>query len=435
MNSQEKQKWEYAELEDKILSVALMDKVFFLALKENIYSTFFVDEINGKIFKILVKFFDKYNFLPTKEVLITLSKKVFKTIEDADKVIEKINTIYDTKILHNEKEFIENEIDNFIKRYKMKNAILKSVSLLEKNQYDEILKIIKDVVKFSSKVDTGYKLTENIQERYIKLTDVNNIIPTFLSSLNLYLDGGFHRGELNIVMAASGYGKSTFLINEAVYALKQNYNVLYITLELNEKQIGYRMDRCLWNKTAEEAKKDWKLLEDKYKVFKKSNAGELYIHASSAYAFTRGDIERLLDRLKTYEDFVPDIIIIDYLELMQTSTFNSRAKEYERQGIIAGELRNLGEEYNATILTATQTNRKVFDLDNDEEQVAEQQVIGESLNKIKIADTFFLILQTKKEAAEDTARLRIVKNRHGKIHIDIPMIVNFDKMKMEEKII
>ena len=321
-----------------------------------------------------------------------------------------------------------------MKHNKIREALFKSINLLNEQDFEPILENIRDAVKFSSKIDDCLEvLASGTGDRYTKFLDESQLIASPLNSLNSQMGGGYHRGELNIVMAGSGYGKSAFLVNVACQGLKKGHNVLYVTLELNRETIANRIDRCMWQMTELQTKNDWKGVREKWDEYEKEKGhGRFFIKHGVSNIFSVSDLARLLDQLKDIHDFVPDIICFDYLELARYNTKNTRLSEYERQGKLADEFRNLAQEINCVLVTATQANRKVHKLDVDE-SVNEQETVGESIGKVKVADTFGLLLQTKDERIEDVGRFRLMKNRHGIINSDVTMSINYAKMLMTEK--
>lgn len=442
--SSDKKIWAYHSIEDKILSVALTrDKVFFLTIKDHIRKEDFSNRDAAYIFSILRRFYDNHSFVPSQDIMLAGVRKIFATKNDPESLIKLeslIEKIYDPSyVTQAEAEWIINEIDTYIRHNKLKDAILKSVDLIKNGDYDTIQKSIVEAVRFSSKPETVSDIFEDIDKRYVRIIDPSNVASTQLNTLNIHTEGGFHRGEISIIAAASGYGKSAFLTNLAVWYLKHDFNVLYLTFELSKEHIQMRMDKALWGLGSEDIKRNWASIKEKYKLLRQNTKGNLFVVENPQYSFTKADLERLLENMKNYQDFVPDIILVDYLELMQTSAAFHGGKygirENERQKIITSDLRNIAVERNIVMITATQTNRNVFKIDKQDEQINEQEAIGESIDKARIADIFLMILQTKEEREKDEARLRIVKNRHGPINIDIKMVVDFDKMRFEEKII
>jgi hypothetical protein len=140
---------------------------------------------------------------------------------------------------------------------------------------------------------------------------------------------------------------------------------------------------------------------------------------------TVNQIRALLVQLKLHHDFVPDILIVDYLELLRPNRVIDA--EYQAQERIAQELRGLAMENNILVWTATQTNRqgkKVSTITDAE--------LGDSYGKIRPADWAISLNQTQEEYDKGRMRVYVVKARDSKQHYTIPGAVNYTNLTMEE---
>jgi replicative DNA helicase len=427
--------WEFESLEEKMLSTAVFRKVFFLTICNHVKKEDFSNEVPKRVYGLLKAFYQKKGFFPSKEILISVVRKLEKNQKLQEECLVLVNNIFaEDYVSEKEKDYVVENVDNWIKRNKTKKALIEGIDLMQKNKFDEILDKMKSVVKFSSKINTGKEIQDNIESRYLKLTDAKNQIPTFLPTLNVYLEGGFHRKELFIFMAGSGIGKTTLLINQAIHSLRLGNKVVYVTLELSEDQIKYRMDKCAMGWDNKELYEKWRELDERYAEMIRIGGGKLKVLESSAGSFTNVDLQRYLEQCKTQEDFTPDIICFDYLEKMGVAGSSPHMKEYDRQGAISDNLRNIAAEWNLAMVTATQANRKVYEIDDETKGVSEEMTIGESLKKLQISDGFFIILQNKTEKENDNCRLRIMKNRHGETTQEMGMKSYFDRMRIEESV-
>ena len=66
--------------------------------------------------------------------------------------------------------------------------------------------------------------------------------------------------------------------------------------------------------------------------------GRIQIFEGGALSYGPNDLIRTLENLRNFHDFIPDVILVDYCELMQASGNVSQMKEYERQGFIFDEM-------------------------------------------------------------------------------------------------
>lgn len=165
-----------------------------------------------------------------------------------------------------------------------------------------------------------------------------------------------------IVSHNTNVGKSLILCNEAAFQITQGNNVLYITMEMSEEKVGDRVDANLINVSLDDFEsmpKEWfmKALE---KV-KKKITGKLIIKEYPSNSAHVGHFRHLLQELRVKKGFIPDLIIVDYLNICSSSIKSGSERRDLYVKSIAEELRALSQEYGPPILTATQTNREGFD--------------------------------------------------------------------------
>jgi replicative DNA helicase len=150
-------------------------------------------------------------------------------------------------------------------------------------------------------------------------------------------------------------------------------------------------------------------------------------------------IRSYIEKLRELENFIPDIIINDYLDIM-VANFNAFTdEEYKQQKRISEELRALAQELDTPIITASQTNRaaaKVDDADKKSQGAQRRMLSGtdiaESFGKVFTSDLLMTINQTPEERTTGRCVLYVAKNRNGACGINIPMAINYDTMSILE---
>jgi len=174
--------------------------------------------------------------------------------------------------------------------------------------------------------------------------------------------------------------------------------------------------------------KGWRALwkGERFYIFKEEFPGsDLVIKEFPTGCATVNDIKALLVQLKNYEDFVPDIIIVDYLELLRPT--REILQEYLAQQRIAEDLRGMGMQHNILVWTATQTNRMGSNI-----KIITDNELGDSYGKIRTCDFCISLNQSREEF--DTGRMRtyVIKSRNGRPRFLVPMEVDYSTLRMEE---
>jgi replicative DNA helicase len=241
------------------------------------------------------------------------------------------------------------------------------------------------------------------------------------------LEGGLGSKELAMVVAPPGVGKSLYLVNQGVQALIDGHNVLYISLEMSEDKIAQRFDSIMTLVPQAKLKdpKHQLTVKERLDKFQTVFKGKLVIKEYPTLMASVNTIRSLLVQLKNHNDFVPQIIIIDYLELLRST--RDIQHEYQAQQRIAEELRGLAMEQDILIWTATQTNRQ-----GRMRSIITDVELGDSYGKIRPCDFSMSLNQTEEEFDNGMMRVYIMKSRNGVPRFTVPAKVDYNILRMSE---
>lgn len=413
-----------------ILYLVKHDKDFYSQIASLIKPEYFEYPSYAYIFERVKSHYDKYKVIPPDDILLEDIKKNLpkgQSFSDYEEDVTQINSL-DTNVLEN-REFVLDLVEDFARKQAISQAIKDSVVLLKENRISEIEEKVRQAMLVSREVNVGQLYFQDLDNRFHRLFDnkQKKKYRTVFNTFNDFLDGGLNAKELAIVIAPPGVGKSLYLVNQGAVALKENKKVLYISLEMAEDKIAQRFDSILTmipNHKLKD-KTTYPLLKERLSHVQKKFNGELIIKEFPVGQLTVNQIRALLVQLKLHHDFVPDILIVDYLELLRPN--RSIDAEYQAQERIAQELRGLAMENNFLVWTATQTNRmgkKVATITDAE--------LGDSYGKIRPADWAISLNQTEEEYEKGRMRVYVVKARDSKQHYRISASVNYTNLIMEE---
>ena len=408
------------KLEYLILNYSVRDRAFWLKVFEQLKPDFFEKKENRQIFVFFRKYFNKYNQLPDVQITET-------ELNDVDP--EKLTDVYSDPP-DDTKGYIYDKTLNFIKQHMMREALLKSIDFLEKDNFEQIESEIKKVIKFNLDTSLGLRLAD-VTKRYEKIKALETEkVPTGFPQLDGILNGGWGRKELYAVAAPPGIGKSIFLANWAVQAVKQNYNALVYTLEISEERLSMRHDAILTKIHMDELIYDIDKLKEKYKMFAKTSKAHLWVKEFPTKMASINTLKGHFEQLYTFEDFIPDVIFVDYAGLMKPS-FRA-GDSYEDLKTIYEDLRGWAGELGIPIITAAQTNRKSLDDKGGTKEIITQAQVAESLGITQILDMFLTITQSRSEKEEGLINLYIDKHRHGESSKQIKHSINYRNFILEE---
>ena len=352
-------------IENTILSNLIHDEEYSRQVIPFLRKKYFSDRKESIVFEEIVKFFEKYNKPITPEILsIEVANR--KDISDSD-LKEQQQLITDLVKQDTNKEWLLNETEEFCKKKAVYNAILDAIGIIDGKDKDRsedaIPSLLSDALGVSFDNHVGHSYLTDSDERYEFYHRVEEKIKFDLDMLNKITKGGLSKKTLNVILAGTGVGKSLFMCHCAAANLMDNKHVLYITMEMAEERIAERVDANLLNLSMDELKVvDKNIFDNRLDKVRKNSQGKLVIKEYPTAGAHAGHFRALLEELKLKQEFIPDIIYIDYLNICSSQRLRHGANvnSYTYVKTIAEELRGLAVEYAVPIVSATQTTRSGF---------------------------------------------------------------------------
>lgn len=400
------------EFQEKLAQLILDDTIFADQISEVIDVSFFELKYLQIFVETIIKHKDDYGSFPNRSTL----EAVFRIdLEKQNPVIQKQVRDYFARVLSGkiediEEEYVKSKSLDFCKKQKLKEAMIKSVSLMEKSSFDEVSKVINAALKLGLDNDSGYDFLKHFEERY--KPKARDPISTGWDVMDSIMQGGHGKGELGVVVAATGLGKSMLLVHLASQAMKSGRNVVYYTLELGDTVVGRRFDSCLTGHPLNALnlfKED--ILEKVRQI-----PGKLIIKEYPTKSASTETIRNHLLKLQK-RDFNVDMIIVDYADLLKPVSVQ-KEKRNELEGIYE-ELRGMAAEFKCPTWTCSQTNRSGLNA-----EVTTMESISEAFNKCFVADFIFSLSRTAAHKQTNTGRIFIAKNRNGPDGIILPIFMD-----------
>lgn len=388
---------------DKILYLLLTDKEYLDTIQDAINLDHYENDTQKWIVKKILEYYQKHNTTPDKDWLkLELKKEATddKLIEFCKRIGENLVTCY--KLNKIDCEFVKDEYRFFCVDKALEQAILTSADLMKYKQYDDIRKIIDNALKLGQEREVGHDYGKDLEERY--RTDTKKLIPFPFEEWNQRTDGGMRSGDLILLFAPQGIGKTWLNIILASHAVKLGYNVLYYTLELDEEYIGKRFDAKFTQIPLNELVNH---KEDIQEVLD-SLQGELKIFRLKSKKKRLSYIKSHLRSLERIEGFKPDMVIIDYIDLLKPEATGKYFDKTDETDDMFNEVRDLGAEFDFPIISPSQINRS-----GAKDKVIESDKMAGSYNKGMIADISLSLSRTKEDKENNTGRIHWMKNRYG----------------------
>jgi replicative DNA helicase len=362
------------------------------------------------IVKETISYFLQYKDLPT---LAVFKVKVDSIENDLLKqsVVEQLRLVYQ-KISDTDLKYIKEQFLEFCKNQKIKNAIMESVDHLKSGQYDKIKHVVDLAMKAGMERNIGHEYMVDIDKRMSMMA--RKSIKTNWTEVDNIMDGGLAGGELGIITACAGSGKSWVLAKMGAEAMRQGKNVLHYTLELNENYVGLRYDACFTGI-------DFQNIRNNIDIVKKKIAevpGKLIIKYFPIKTVSAHSLKLHAERIQTLGTKV-DMIIVDYADILRPSQSERNSNSYSEAGGIYEELRGVAGELQVPIWSASQSNRAAMD-----EDIIQANNISDSYRKIMTADFVMSLSRKMSDKQANTARFHVIKNRFGPDGITFPSRMN-----------
>jgi len=399
-----------SEFQVKCISGILSDKTFLERLSDIIDPTSFESDAHQWIVKETLSYFLEYKNLPT----ISVFKVKVDSLENEllkKSVVDQLRNVYQ-KITDSDLQFVKEQFLEFCKNQKLKNAIIESIDLLKGGKYEQIKHVVDSAMKAGMERNIGHDYMTEVDERMSVMA--RNTVKTNWTEIDTIMDGGLAAGELGIITACAGSGKSWVLAKLGAETMKQGKNVVHYTLELNQNYVGLRYDACFTGI-------DFQNVRNNVDAVRKKIAevpGKLIIKYYPIKTVSAHHLKLHIERVQMLGTKV-DMVIVDYADILRPSHSEKNSNSYSEAGGIYEELRGIAGELQIPIWTASQSNRAAMDDD-----IIQANNISDSYRKIMTADFVLSLSRKVTDKVANTARFHVIKNRFGPDGLTFPSRMN-----------
>jgi archaellum biogenesis ATPase FlaH len=392
-----------------------------------------LSNIESNMLGLLDEFFKKYERMPTREEMLLflgeLPDSEQKFIADYKSYINEAYKV--DSALNIDDKVLLTELREQANKQRIKHEIVRIADTFDARSSKEITESLQKLL-FSNQegnrerrieVDTG-----NVQKNIplIKYRDTERI-PTMIKGLDRMTYGGPGMRELWCIIAPSGRGKSAFFVNLMHGFMVQGISVLYVTLEMGVVDILRRLYRRVLYKDKdflrdgnEDTMMTWL---NRFFGIPGASGKIVYFPANS---FSAEDLKMELMKLEMRGGFIPQVILIDHLDLMTSRTKSIRQKEgFSYWRLIVDDLREIPLTRGVPIITATQSNR-----DSSKKVLVGVMDVGESYGKVQSSDVVLSLNQTPDEVLLKRMRVAVLKNRDYYAGMEAEIFCDLNLMTM-----
>jgi len=326
-------------------------------------------------------------------------------------------------------KFVKEEIGRYIRDEKLKGWIIKVAESIDSRTID-YSRVFDDVRRLNTELDFKDIEGVDVGDMYNQMVDKirsfeqHDRVSTGLSGLDKELEGGWGKGEIAVLIAPPGYGKTMFLLNAMYSILERRKNVLFVSFELSEERLLERLYRRIARASRADIRKDKTgRIKDVLQRFFRLMKVRGYIVYRRPKTWGVEDMALHIDRLKS-RGIEIDTVIVDYLDKLSL-----KSKDY-RLGLrdLTEDLRYLSIDRNVRVITATQANRLSLTA-----PVITEEHVSESFGKVEVSDIVLSLGRTQKDEQKNQGRIVLLKSRdRGGRGVIIPIRMEFDKALMED---
>ena len=388
----------------KLINLIITDKSFFTSIIDVIVPKYFDNQYFKLIMQLVKEYYQNYQTAPSFDALDQLTR-----IEISSEMAKK----YDFDMLKEVKDasfedhlFIKEKAIKFCKQQELKKAIRMVESIMEKGDfesYDKCEEYIREAIQAGEMTNEDFEVftqMENLLEE-----DYRHPLPTGIDGLDNILNGGLAKGEIGVVLAPTGVGKTTMLTRFANTAFNMGYNVLQIFFEDNPKIIQRKHFTCWTGIVNDELSSHKETVLDKADEMKKTG-GKLILKKLPSDEMTMLQIKNQVRKIIS-EGTKIDIVLIDYIHCILSG--RQYDDEWKGEGSVMRKFEAMCHELNIAGWTATQGNRSSISSD-----VVTTDQMGGSIKKAQVGHVIISVAKTLQQKEMGLATIAIVKSRLGR---------------------
>jgi replicative DNA helicase len=350
------------------------------------------------------EYYTKYEHTPTFDTLEQITKSELQQ-ELASKIV--LDTLTKVKDAPTEgQEFVQEKALKFCKQQELQKAITKAQKVIDGGEfenYDTLEALVREALQVGEREDGTEDVFNNLDD--VLNEDYRHPIPMGIPGIDRLLKGGLARGEIGVILAPTGVGKSTLLTKISNHAFNLGYNVLQIFFEDNPKIIQ-RKHITLWTKVhPDELTVKKEEVMAKVKEIKDSMENKLILKKLPSDTVTmlqiKGQIRKMIaDGIKI------DMVLLDYIDCVVPN--KNLGDEWKSEGSVMRAFESMCHELDLVGWTATQGNRSSIS-----SEVVTTDQMGGSIKKAQVGHVIISVAKSLQQKEMKLATIAITKSRIG----------------------
>tara|TARA_R110001592_G_scaffold5125_1_gene28391 strand:- start:135 stop:1544 length:1410 start_codon:yes stop_codon:yes gene_type:complete len=390
----------------RLIQQILVDRKFGETIVDILQPNYFEDSLLRTASLKISENYEEYGVIPDVNNLESMIVSTVSNEIDKEMYFEQFKKIKEAEL--NNGLSIQDTAMKFCKQQELKKSVREIEKIIQNGDLDDYPQcedILKKALEVGDSKDDGIDVFEDLES--VLDTDFRQPIPTGINGLDSYMDGGLSKGELAVILAPFGIGKTTMMTKFANHAKNVGKNVLQIFFEDNPKVIQRKHLTC-WMEGQVTLNELSENIDEVLKVaqIKESQPGKIKLKKFPSDGTTIPHIKQYIKKQISL-GFRPDIVLLDYIDCVQpTKSFKD---EWSGEGNVMRQFETLLSELNIAGWTAVQGNRSSINA-----ETVDSTMIGGSIKKGQIGHFILSIAKSLEQKESGRANMAILKSRFGK---------------------
>jgi len=388
----------------KLVNLIITDNNFFRSIIDAILAKYFDNQYFKLIMQLIKEYYEKYETSPSFDALDQLTRIEISSEMARKNIFDMLKEIKEASF--EDHLFVKEKSIKFCKQQELKKAIRKVESIMEKGDfesYDKCEEYIRKAIIIGDGDNGSFEIFTELDKLLDE--DYRHPLPTGVDGLDNILNGGLAKGEIGVVLAPTGVGKTTMLTRFANTAFNMGYNVLQIFFEDNPKIIQRKHFTCWTGIVNDELSDHKETVLEKADEMKKTG-GRLILKKLPSDEMTILQIKNQVRKIEA-DGVKLDMILIDYIDcILPDRAFND---EWKGEGSVMRKFEGMCHELNLAGWTATQGNRTSIS-----SEVVTTDMMGGSIKKAQVGHVIISVAKTLQQKEMGLATIAIVKSRLGR---------------------
>jgi len=388
----------------QLLNQIIVDKDFSQSIIDVIENGYFENKYFKIIIQMIKEYYKKYNHTPSFDTLEQVTKSELQQQIAAKVVLDTIKKIQEAPI--DGVDFVQEKALKFCKQQELQKVMTRAQKIIDGGEfenYDTLEEMVREALLVGSKDTSMLDVFSNLDQ--VLEDDYRHPIPMGIPGIDRLLKGGLAKGEIGVILAPTGVGKSTVLTKISNHAFNLGFNVLQIFFEDNPKVIQ-RKHFTLWTKIHPDD-----LSDNKEKVMNSVNEIKNTMNNELILKKLPSDTKTMLQIKNEIRKVIADgtkidMVVLDYIDCIVPD--KNLGDEWKSEGSVMRGFEAMCHELNIVGWTATQGNRASISSD-----VVTTDQMGGSIKKAQVGHVIISVAKSLQQKEMKLATIAITKSRIG----------------------